>query len=128
MVTLEWLDAYLLGKMGAKKDFKEEWGWWRYQVGRKMFAATLRPGEKYASEYAGHDLLTLKCDPVWAEQLCEVHAGILPGFYMDKKNWISIDVHSAVPDDLVRELCDHSYAVVFGGLTKKLQQQILGEE
>lgn len=33
MNRYEWLDAYLLAKPGAVKDYKPEWGWWRYQVG-----------------------------------------------------------------------------------------------
>ena len=34
-----WVDEYLLKKPAAHKDFKEEWGWYRYQIGDKMFAA-----------------------------------------------------------------------------------------
>ena len=26
----DWLDEYLLAKPGAVKDYKPEWGWWRY--------------------------------------------------------------------------------------------------
>ena len=65
----ERLDALLQSYPGCTKDFKAEWQWWRYQVGGKMFAATLHPGPEHAPEYAGRNLLTLKCDPVWSEQL-----------------------------------------------------------
>ena len=34
-----WVDDYLLQKKAVQKDFKEEWGWYRYQIGEKMFAA-----------------------------------------------------------------------------------------
>ena len=34
-----WIDDYLLQKKGVSKDFKEEWGWYRYQIGGKLFAA-----------------------------------------------------------------------------------------
>lgn len=44
---------------------------------------------------------------------------------MDKRNWISIDVDSGVPDDLLIELCGHSYELVFSKLTKKLQREIV---
>lgn len=124
MTAHEWLDGYLLAKSGATKDYKVEWEWWRYQVGGKMFAATMRPGAQYR-EYAERNLLSLKCDPAWAEQLRAAHPDILPGFYADKRHWISIDLDGDVPEELLRELCDHSYNLVFAKLTKKLQREIL---
>lgn len=125
MTAHDWLDAYLLDKPGAEKDYKAEWEWWRYQVGGKMFAATMQPGQQHR-EYAGRRLLSLKCDPLWSERLRAEHSGILPGFYADKRCWISVDLDGDVSDDLLRELCDHSYNLVFNKLTKKLQREILG--
>ncbi len=120
-----WLDRYLLEKPGVRKDFKEEWQWWRYQVGGKLFAAILCPGPQYQKEYAGKDLLTLKCDPMYAELLRKEHPEILPGFYTDKRCWNSIDLGRTLPDGLVRKLCDDSYQLVFEKLTKKRQREIL---
>lgn len=123
-MTPDELDALLQAFPGCTKDYKAEWQWQRYQVGGRMFAATLCPGPEHAPEYAGRSLLTLKCDPAWAEALRAEHVDILPGFYTDKKNWISVDTGGAVPDELLRELCGHSYNLVFAKLTKKLQRQI----
>ncbi|MBX9032944.1 MmcQ/YjbR family DNA-binding protein [Gordonibacter massiliensis (ex Traore et al. 2017)] len=126
MTVHDWLDEYLLSKPGATKDYKVEWEWWRYQVGGKMFAATMQPGEQHR-EYAGLNLVSLKCDPVWSERLRADWPGdILPGFYADKRCWISVDLDGTVPEDLLRELCDHSYSLVFAKLTKKLQREIAG--
>ena len=113
MIMHDWLDEYLLSKPGATKDYKVEWEWWRYQVGGKMFAATMQPGEQHR-EYAGLNLVSLKCDPVWSERL------------RAERCWISVDLDGAVPEDLLRELCDHSYSLVFAKLTKKLQREIAG--
>lgn len=118
------IDAHLLAKPGCVKDFKAEWQWWRYLVGGKMFAATMSPGPEYAAAYAGRNLLSLKCDPAWSEQLRAHYADILPGFYADKRHWISVDIDGGVPDELLRELMDHSYNLVFAKLTKKLQREI----
>lgn len=123
----DWIDEHLLGMPGCEKDWKAEWEWWRYQVGGKLFAATMTPGPSYDAAYAGRDLLSLKCDPAWAEALRAEHAGILPGFYADKRHWISIDLGSDVTDELLRELIGHSHALVFSKLTKKAQRAILGE-
>ncbi len=121
-----WLDAYLLEKPGARKDYKVEWGWWRYQVGGKLFAATCRPGP----EHKGYDcraLLSLKCDPGLSELLRAEFPDIVPGFYCDKRHWISIFLDGQVPEDVLRDLCDRSYHLVFGKLTKKLQREISEE-
>lgn len=125
-MNLSRIDAHLLAKPGCEKGFKAEWQWWRYLVGGKMFAATMHPGPEHAAEYAGRNLLSLKCDPAWSEQLRAQHPDILPGFYADKRHWISIDIDGSVPDRLVCELMDHSYALVFGKLTKKAQHEITG--
>lgn len=119
------VDAYLRAKPGAEKDFKAEWGWCRYLVGGKMFAAEFMVGPEHKELYKGRHLLTLKCDPAWAEALrAELPDAVYPGFYMDKRNWISIDLDADVVDGLLMELCDHSYELVFSKLTKKLQREI----
>ena len=120
----EWLDEYLLSKPGAEKDYKVEWEWWRYLVGGKMFAAVLRPSEKYNPMYAEKDLLTLKCDPLLADLLRNEHSEIMPGFYLDKRLWNSIDLNGSLDDELLKSLCDESYKLVFEKLTKKLQREI----
>lgn len=120
----EWLDEYLLAKPGAEKDYKVEWEWWRYLVGGKMFAAVLHPSEKYDPVYAGKDLLTLKCDPLLADLLRNEHSEIMPGFYIDKRLWNSIDLSGSLDDDFLKHLCDESYKLVFEKLTKKLQREI----
>ncbi len=125
MNQYEWLDEYLLSKTGAVKDYKLEWDWWRYQVGGKLFAATCQPGEQYKL-YDCRELLSLKCEPMLAELLRAEYKDIIPGFYMDKRCWNSVFLDGAVPEDVLRDLCDRSYALVFGKLTKKLQREISG--
>ena len=121
------LDRLLRSYPGAVWDYKAEWGWERYQVGGRMFAATCRPGPEHAG-FAGHPLLTLKCDPVRSLALQEQYPDIKPGFYMDKRTWISILLDGSVPDTLISELCAHSYQLVFEKLTKKAQREIKGQE
>ncbi len=119
-----WADEYLLSLPGATKDFKAEWGWTRYQVGGKMFAAVCAPGAEHKL-FGGHKLLTLKCDPALSELLRSEYAEILPGFYMDKRCWISVLLDGGVSDELLRDLCCKSHALVFEKLTKKAQREIL---
>ena len=119
-----WLDAHLLSMPGATKDYKAEWGWERYQVGGKLFAAVCQPGPEH-KDYANRPLVNLKCDPMRAELLRAEFADIVPGFYMDKRNWIAVFLDGAVPEDVLRELCESSWQLVFSKLTRKLQKQIL---
>ena len=125
MEKYQQLDAYLLSKPGATKDYKEEWGWYRYMVGGKMFAGFMHPSEQYDSAYAKKDLMNLKCDPIFAELLREQHPEVMPGFYSDKRTWNSIDLGGSLPEDLLLQMIDNSYQLVFDKLTKKLQKEIL---
>lgn len=118
MNNYDWLDHYLRTKPGCSKDYKSEWGWWRYQVGEKLFAATCQPGAEHKG-YHCRELLTLKCKPTLAELMRAEYPDIVPGFYMNKQNWISVFLDGTVPEDVLRDLCDRSYALVFSKLTKK---------
>ena len=42
-----------------------------------------------------------------------------------KRHWISVFLDGEVPEDVLRDLCDCSYRLVFGKLTKKLQRELL---
>lgn len=121
-----WLDEYLLAKSGATKDYKEEWGWDRYLVSDKMFAAMCQPGPEHKG-YNCRQLLTLKCDPALSELLRAEYPDIVPGFYMDKRHWISVFLDGAVPEEVLRDLCDRSHQLIFSKLTKKKQRELLGE-
>ena len=126
MEKYSWIDSCLTSKPGVTKDFKAEWGWDRYMTGGRMFAALMHPSDKYDPLYAQKDLINLKCDPLYAKLLREEHAEILPGFYMDKNCWNSVDLGGSLPDSLLRSMIDDSYALVFSKLTKKLQKEIAG--
>lgn len=108
----EWLDAELLEKPGVVKDFKVEWQWVRYMVGGKMFAAML-------TDTQGHDVVTLKLDPLEGEFLRGQYPEIVPGYYMNKQHWNTIRLDGALPEDLLRELAEKSFRLVLGGLPRK---------
>jgi len=118
-------EARHFSQPGAAKDFKEEWGWWRYQIGGKLFAATMHPSDKYDVAYANKDIINLKCEPMLAELLRKEHTEVLPGFYSDKRCWNSVDLGGSLTDDQLRQMCDDSYRLVFEKLTKKAQKEIL---
>lgn len=127
MTDTQWLDGYLLSKAGAEHDFKVEWGWDRYMVRGKLFAAICRPTGMKDERYNGHTLVNLKCDPRRSELLRAEFPHILPGFYCDKKAWNAVLLDGEVPDDLVQELCGDSYRLIVEKLPKYVQKELAGE-
>lgn len=116
-----WIDEFLLKKAGVTKDLKTEWNWIRYQVGDKLFAAICLDSSdepKY---------ITLKLEPSEGEFLRKQYKDIIPGYYMNKIHWNSVEADGEVPDDLLKDMLDQSYNLVFTGLSKKKQNEILGK-
>lgn len=114
----DWMDAYLLSKKGAVKDFKVEWDATRYMVGNKMFA--MQGGDK---EHKA--IITLKCEPVFGQMLRSQYPHIVAGYYMNKEHWNSVYLEGEVPDEVLRQMIDESYTLILSSLTKKMQKEIL---
>lgn len=93
------LDTLLLANPGAVRDYKPEWGWDRYMVGGKMFAALLTTADDCAPEYQNHPMLTVKVAPEEGNFLQRQYPDILPGYYMNKQHWISVRLDGAVPQE-----------------------------
>ena len=110
---------------GAEKDYKLEWGWTRYQVRGKLFAAVCAPGPEH-KVYGGHELVNLKCGPDRTEALRLVNPEILPGFYMDKRSWIACLLDGQLPDELLRQLAGESYRLIVAKLPKYVQRELAG--
>ena len=119
MMNYPWLYDELASKPGVTKDYKVEWQWTRYQVGGKLFAAICR------DEDGQDSLVTLKLDPAEGAFLRDQYADITPGYYMNKEHWNSVNLNGAVPDNLLKDMVEKSYRLVLGGLSKKVQREIL---
>jgi predicted DNA-binding protein (MmcQ/YjbR family) len=114
----EWLDAYCLSKKGAEKDYKVEWEATRFMINGKMFL--MQGGDK-----EGRPIITVKLEPLYGLQLRNEYKDIIPGYYMNKEHWNSIYIEGDVPDDLVKNMIDQSYSLIFQSLSKKVQKEIL---
>lgn len=118
-----WIDEYLLKKPAVTKDFKKEWGWYRYQIGGKLFAAVCldEGGKPY--------YITLKLEPADGDFYRQQYSDVLPGYYMNKVHWNSIRAEGEVPDGVVRDMLDEAYRLVLCSFSKKKQAELLsGEE
>lgn len=115
-----WMDEYLLQKHGVTKDLQQEWNWVRYHIGGRMFAAICldENNEPY--------YINLKLEPMEGEFLRNQYEDIIPGYYSNKVHWNSVKPDGEVPDELLKDLLDKSYQLVFKGFSKKKQREILG--
>lgn len=117
-----WMDEYLMKKFGVTRDFKAEWGWHRYMVGGKLFCALCLDGEGKPC------YITLKLAPARGDAPRQLYPDIIPGYYMNKTHWNSVRTEGAVPPELLKEMLDEAYGLVFNRLPRKKQQEINLEE
>lgn len=119
-MNIQQLYEFCLSKQGATEHFPFDEDTLVFKVGGKMFCLTsLKEWEK------GTPALNLKCDPDRAEELRAEYNSIRPGFHMSKTNWNTVDFNGDVSDKMICELINHSYDLVFKGLTKKMQAEVL---
>jgi predicted DNA-binding protein (MmcQ/YjbR family) len=86
-----------------------------HRVGSKIFAMVRTTGDGF---------VTLKAPPEEAIALRESHPDVRPGYYMDKRHWITVDLPSSVTNDELRELVQQSYAIVAASLSAKLRAEL----
>lgn len=86
-----------------------------FKVGGKMHALVSLDGELGS--------VTLKCDPDAAIGLRNSYAAIGPGYYMNKRHWITIELGGDAPDTLLTDLVAGSYELVVDGLPTRLRPQ-----
>jgi len=102
-MNIEQVREYCISKEGMEETFPFGNDTLVFKVKGKMFA--LLSLDKGTS-------INLKCDPERAIQLREEHEEITPGWHMNKKHWNTVNYSSNLPDNLVKELIDHSYDLV----------------
>ena len=116
-MNIETFRDYCLSKAGVTEDTPFGPDTLCFRVANKIFA--LLDMDKFES-------VNLKCDPERAVLLREQHDGIVPGYHMNKKHWNTVSCDGSVSADLLLELVDHSYALVFSSLPKNVKEEING--
>lgn len=111
---------YCLSKKGVTEHFPFNEDTLVLKIGGKMFLLS-----SLSSWENGNPKVNLKCDPERAQELRDNYDGIQPGYHMSKKHWNTISINEDVADTLVKELIDHSYAMVFRSLPNKIKKEIL---
>ncbi len=109
------LRRYCLSRPGAVAEYPFGPGPRVYKVGNKMFA--LIPDDPPLS-------ISLKCDPALAEILRERFDVVTPAYHFNKRHWNGIAIDGSVPDALVREWIDDSYALVVKSLSRVERERL----
>jgi predicted DNA-binding protein (MmcQ/YjbR family) len=115
-LVYEEIVAYGLSKKEAVKDYPFGPEPLVLKVGGKMFALLTQTG--------GVNQVSLKCDPVIAENLREQNKAIKPGYHLNKKHWNTVTVDRSFPLEDLYGMIDHSYELVFKSLTKAQREAI----
>ena len=119
-MNLEQFYEYALAKKAVTEHFPFDEDTLVFKVGGKMFCLTsLKEWEN------GTPSLNVKGDPERNLELRAEYEAIEPGFHMSKTHWNTVQIHGDASDKLILQLLDESYALVFSGLTKKMQHTIL---
>ena len=113
------IKAYCLSKKGATEDYPFGPAPLVVKVGGTMFALITFNEKQQSTD------ISLKCDPVIAENLREQHEEVVPGYHLNKKHWNSISLQGSLSLDDITSMIDHSYELVLKSLTKKQQEVIL---
>jgi predicted DNA-binding protein (MmcQ/YjbR family) len=79
-----------------------------FKVGGKMFAL---------SQLAQRPLrVSLKCEPLLAEQLREAHTAVLPGYHLNKRHWNTVIIDGSLPEKMIKDMIEDSYDLVVSRL------------
>lgn len=115
-MNVEELREYCLSKKGTTESFPFDEVTLVFKVGGKMYALTNLDGDPS---------INLKCDPEKAVELREQYSAIEPGYHMNKIHWNTVNINSSIPRNLLKELIDHSYQLIFDSLPKAKKEEVL---
>lgn len=111
------IKSYLLSKLGGKETYPFGPDPMVAKVGGKIFA--------FVAIDADPCRITLKCDPADALIQRSMYDAIQPGYHMNKEHWNTITLDQTLPNELLYQLVDDSYNLVFSKLKKKMRDSLV---
>lgn len=120
-MNIESIREYFLSKSGVVEETPFNIPVPVFKVGEKMFSLI----NIHESDRTSINLKYPK------DRINEIRFGfkeIVPGYHMNKDNWNTVYLDGNLDDELIKELVDISYDLVFKSLTKKKQAEILNKE
>jgi len=115
-MNIEDFREYCLKKPYVTESFPFDSSTLVFKVGNKIFALC---------DIDSFDAVNLKSPPDRAEELRMQYSGVQPGYHMNKKHWNSVLLGTDVNTQLLCQLVDESYQIVFDSLPKKERSKLL---
>ena len=115
-MNLAELESYILAQPGAILDWPFGPDVNVYKVGGKMFALL--------SAAAESPRLSLKIEPAEGLLLCGEYAAIQPGYHLNKRHWVTLNLDGSLADGFVRDLIAGSYSLVLKGLSRAVRASL----
>jgi predicted DNA-binding protein (MmcQ/YjbR family) len=84
-----------------------------FKVAGKIFALSRLDGDPLS--------VSLKCEPLLAEQLRAAHAAITSGYHLNKRHWNTITLDGSLPDRMIADMIEDSYDLVVSNLPQTRQ-------
>jgi predicted DNA-binding protein (MmcQ/YjbR family) len=120
MFDLTQLREYCLSKKCTSEDFPFDETILVFRIGGKIFCFTDIEHIPFS--------FNLKCEPERAIELRERYSSITPGYHCNKKHWNTLIPEHSLSIQLIKDLVDHSYDLVFNSLKKSKKQAITESE
>jgi predicted DNA-binding protein (MmcQ/YjbR family) len=80
-----------------------------FKVFEKIFALSALHAEPLT--------VSLKCEPLLAEQLRVQHAAITAGYHLNKRHWNTITIDGSLADRMIAEMVEDSYDLIVSRLS-----------
>lgn len=108
---------YFLSKTGAIEDTPFNIPVPVFKVGNKMFGLlNIHESDRRS--------INVKYPKDKIHELRSIFKEIKPGYHMNKDNWNTVYLDGDLEEDLIKELIDISYDLVFNSLPKKEQKAL----
>lgn len=114
-MTIEEIRQYFLSKKGAQETYPFNMKVPVFKVGGKMFALI--------NVHEDKESINLKYNKDDIQMLRSSFDGIVPGYHMNKSHWNTLYI-AKLEDNLIKELIDVSYNLVYKSLTKTAKLKI----
>ncbi len=115
-MNLESLRKYCLSLPGAYEDFPFDEETLVFKIANKIFCIT-------NIDFA--EKITIKTTPEKSLELRAEYEEISPGYHMNKKHWITVDILTGrLTDKQIQFLIKNSYELVFNRLTAMQKERL----
>ncbi len=114
-VTMRWpaLRERCLSFEGSEETFPFGSETSVFKVAGKMFALSRLHAEPLS--------VSLKCEPLLAEQLRAAHPAIVGGYHLNKRHWNTIAIDGSLLEPVIVDMIEDSYDLVVSNLPRARQ-------